>query len=983
MTQRATAPSGHPPPDGLVAARRMVSPSLVGRGAELDLLVSAVTAMPAVVTVLGEAGIGKTRLVTELAQRHELSGYRLAVGASRRIREPFPLGPVIESLRALGETLANCSLTPIAGALRPLLPELAHCLPAQPPPLEDRIGERHRIFRAMVEVFASLGPTVLVLEDLHWADAQTPEFVSYLLADPPPQLSVVLTFRGENPSAAIRAAAASLPSSVYRAELTLAPLTAAESGSLAAAILGEQQVSTEFATYVWERTAGIPFAVEELLALLQAQGSLVRRHGGWVRRTLDELAVPAGIRAQVLERVQQLSKPARTVVTAAAVLQTPTPTTTLFATCLAPGQQLLPGLDEALQAGVLVPHRELIGFRHLLAARAVYEGIPGPIRQELHSRAVSALEAAEPVPLGQLAHHLRHAGRLDQWATVAEQAADQATELGDDVEAARLLQDVLSTVRTKTSHQGRLAIKLAQAAIETLTVTDQLTALLATVLEQDLPPSMRGELRFRLALLHEAAGVDPHLVRRLYLEAVDDLGHRPDLKAWAMMGLGIHTAAGVPLAEHQQWVQRVVDMLPAVDPPVFRAFLRGKAAMMLVTVGDPAWRYQTRLLENQIGASPQHRRQVNAYQSVGMAAGYAGHHEDAARLLEGAMASPATQENRKLELRVRSALALLDYSRGRWDGLNETVAGLLADLPDYPLARVDVEVVAGCLALARGDLSNARPRLAAAAKEATEIGGLELAAFAVGALARLAVATGNAQVALTSVREFLSAVRGKGFWMPVVRVLPAVTQALIANGQLEEARMLVYRCAQEVAGLDAPFAAATTHHAGAWLDLAVGHRGAAADRFLAAADEYELLGSPYDATQALEHAIDCLLESGDARAAAVLKRALATYERLGASWDFGRLANIARRSGISVPARHRSGRRGYDNQLSPREREVAALAAVGRTNKEIARDLFLSPKTVEKHVGAALRKLGLHSRHALAGYFDNTPPGPKNGVTTP
>jgi DNA-binding CsgD family transcriptional regulator len=90
---------------------------------------------------------------------------------------------------------------------------------------------------------------------------------------------------------------------------------------------------------------------------------------------------------------------------------------------------------------------------------------------------------------------------------------------------------------------------------------------------------------------------------------------------------------------------------------------------------------------------------------------------------------------------------------------------------------------------------------------------------------------------------------------------------------------------------------------------------------------------------------------------------------------------------MTVPALHRGGRRGYHGQLSPREREVADLAAAGRTNGEIAGELFLSPKTVEKHIGAALRKLGLRTRAALARQLDGGGQADgdltKNGVISP
>src|SRR5690606_29824601 len=91
-----------------------------------------------------------------------------------------------------------------------------------------------------------------------------------------------------------------------------------------------------------------------------------------------------------------------------------------------------------------------------------------------------------------------------------------------------------------------------------------------------------------------------------------------------------------------------------------------------------------------------------------------------------------------------------------------------------------------------------------------------------------------------------------------------------------------------------------------------------------------------------------------------------TYQRLGATWDLNRAARLARRHGVTPPTRHRRGRRGYGARLSPREREVAGLMAAGRTNQEIAADLFLSVSTVEEHAMAVLHKLGARSRRQVA-----------------
>ena len=945
----------------------MVSPALVGRDEELSTLVTTVTAPPSVVVIEGESGIGKTRLLTELRGRPELAGRTVVTGWCRRIREPFPLGPVIEAARGLAGRLPARALSPVAGALRPLLPELADRLPPPPPPPEDRAAGRHQLFRALVELLTAAGPVVLVIEDLHWADDQTVDFLSYLLTTPPAGLSLVVTFRGEEVDPSVRALAAKLPAPVHRAEVVLELLDERETGELAAAILGIERVSGEFAGYLRTRTSGLPFAIEELLALLRARGDIVHRGGGYARRALAALDVPSGIRDPVLARISRLSDGARLVVRAAAVLQTPVPVPVLAATCQVPTAQVLAGLDELLDSGLFTEDGMAVGFRHLLAAQAVYGTLSGPRRRELHGRAAAALGSLQPPPLGQLAHHLRHAGRLAEWAEVAERAADQALELGHDAEAARLLEELLRHAPLDPDRRGRIATRLAQAAIETVEITPELTELLAGVLELELPAAVRGELAFRLALLHEAVGSDAGVVRRLYTTAVGDLADRPDLKAWAMMGLAIPTAPAVPLAEHRRWLHRMLQTLPNVDDSDFRLFLRGKAAMVQVLTGDRGWRELVGQIEAETRGAPRRRRAVNAYQSVGMAACYAGHHQDAARLLGAALVGAEAVESRKLSFRARSALALLDYCRGEWERLPGTVAALLDELADYPAARVDVEVVAGCLALAHGELDQAETRLSRVAAEAAGMGGYELVALATDAQARLAVVRDEPARAVEPIRELLATVDAKQLRMPVLRTLAAGVRVLAAVGHAAEARSLLDRTARDLAGLDAPLGPAVLRHAEGELLAAAGEWSAAGRELLAAADRYQPPGCRYEAAQARERAAECLLVAGVAGAQRPLLAALDSYRRLGARWDADRATGTARRYGIPVPARHRGGRRGYGERLSPREREVAARAAAGRTNREIAQELFLSPKTVDKHIGAALRKLGLRSRAELAG----------------
>lgn len=353
---------------------RLVSPVLVGRGEELDTLTKVVAAPPAVAVVEGEAGVGKTRLVEELLARQELTGMRALTGRSRQIREPFPLGAVIEAVRGLGDLLDGLALGLVAGALRPLLPELAAWLPPALESLDDRLAERHRVFRGLTELLAVLAarPVVLVLEDIHWADAQTREFIGYWLSSPPPGVALVLTYRSEDASPEVEALTARPPSPIAFAHLTLSPLDAEDTGLLTAAIVGAESVSAEFTGYLHERTGGLPLAVEEVLALVRARGLLVHQAGGWARKALAELDVPRGIRNPTLQRVAGLSVPARRVVEAAALLGVPSPVPVLLATAGPLDDPDEMAVDQALGSGLLTEEGELVGFRHVLAAEAVY-----------------------------------------------------------------------------------------------------------------------------------------------------------------------------------------------------------------------------------------------------------------------------------------------------------------------------------------------------------------------------------------------------------------------------------------------------------------------------------------------------------------------------------------------------------------------------------------------------------------------------------
>jgi DNA-binding CsgD family transcriptional regulator len=330
---------------------------------------------------------------------------------------------------------------------------------------------------------------------------------------------------------------------------------------------------------------------------------------------------------------------------------------------------------------------------------------------------------------------------------------------------------------------------------------------------------------------------------------------------------------------------------------------------------------------------------------------------------------------------LRSGLAVFHLLHGTWTGLPEETAILLRELSDYALGRLDVELVSGCLALARGDLDEAGERLGTVTALVRETGAYEVLPVAVGSAVRVASARGDMAGALDTlgILGHVDAMDAKGVWPTACWVLPSAVETWVNAGQRAEAHRFLDRAGAGLRGLDAPLAPAA-------LSYGRGILTGSANGLVTAADLYEAVPMPYEAARASERGAGLLFDAGEAPAAEVqLKRALLTYDRIGATWDHARAARLARQHGIALTRRHGGGRRSYGTELSPQERTVAELAALGHTNKEIAAKLFISYRTVDKHMGSIMRKKGARSRAELAYRLASaeTAGESKNGEITP
>ena len=965
-TQRAVARADRGAPAiGTRFRPPLSSARLIGRADQLELLAHLAVHTPSLAVIEGEAGIGKSRMVAELFARPELVGRRRLLGRCHPLREPFPLGPVVEALRGLDESSWTRRATPLAGVLRPLLPELASHLPPEPRLGGDPRSDRHLLFRALLEVLESLGPSVCVLEDLHWADEATVEFLHFLACQIPENLTVVASYRREDlrRDSLLLGLVARAATDIAGAYVHIAPLDVGGVRDLVAAILSAEDVSEEFAAYLHERTSGIPFAVEEVLRLVQERQDMTQLAGVWVRRDLRALEVPPAIRDAVLERVGRLSEEAQRIAEAASVLEVPSTEELLLE--LADGTP--GGLSEALDGAVMFEvDPALYGFRHSLASQAVYQGIPRPTRRRLHLRASELLAGQVPPPVGRLAHHCREAGDTAAWLVHAEAAADVAVAVHDDATAAGLLHDILLLPEVAPADRTRLARKLAKAALLSTTPPVATCQLLhALVDDATLPAGDRGEIRGLLGLLHVSAG-DATAGHREFAMAVRELGDRPRAAVSVMINLSAPWVVEGHLSEHERWLDEAVACAARSGDASARLAAALAQAIVPLYAGD---RRGCEALERIDWTQATETGQLMwaAANLVG-ASFHVGHYERAQAWLADAGERAAELGWGPLLHVSESAQLLLDWVRGEWSGLDARARRQANALSEFPGWSVSGQLVTGRLALARGDLDRAETVLRQAFTAAAAAGVVPGLSIAAGGLARAALERSDPARAVEEAGRGLDVVASKGIWAWAAEVAPAAVEALLRCERRDEAGLLTRRLAAGIRDRDTPLARSALTGCRAMLADADGRHLRAAALYSRCERDLGSLPRPYDAARATVARARCLLRAGSTEpAGAALAAALASFDALGATADTGRIRRLLRRHSIALPSPWRGGRRGYGSQLSPREREIVDLAAQGLTNSDIGRALFISARTVEHHLSAAMQKVGVRSRTALVG----------------
>jgi ATP/maltotriose-dependent transcriptional regulator MalT len=914
-------------------ARRVSSPQIVGREETLAALEAAlgraIEGDPGVVLLAGEAGVGKTRVALELAER--AGDARVLWGECVPLQAgELPFAPLIAALRPLGRTLDE-------------LAPAARGTPAQ-------------LFERVLGLLAEESPALLVIEDVHWADDATQDLLRFLVRNLRGEpVLLVLTHRTDESADRSTALLAELARSTVVDRLELARLTRKKSAAHVAAILGEP--APALADSIYERAEGNPYFTEELLA------------------AGDEL--PPTLRAVLDSRLSGLPEPARRLLELIAVAGRDVDHDVLARA----GEVDEAALESLIDARVLEVHSERYRFHHALAREAVYETLLPARRRALHATLARALEGE--AEWATLAHHYHEAHDYPKALQASLAAADDAMRLHAFAEAWRQLERARAL---SGADEPELLRRLADAARlagdwgAALGLAEE--ALAAAEAAGDPEATMRAHWLLGRAQ-HRLEARVAHLERALAL-----LGPEPTEER-AALELLLATVANY--GELPSETRRRVNAALATARAAGAVAEEGRANEFL----GGAYAY---------GGDPE--RGLAHFREAWRLAAEHGRFEDAGSILNNhgdalmmlgrveealAMFEAGFGEIRRAGLAlsyglfIEANMADCEIRLGRWPQAHARLERTLGHTVGQPNNRLVLGAAAILLAARRGtfDAAESLDRELAELLEGNV--GRPSTVVATAARAELALARDD-PAAARAIVDPVACELVKGdllVWPWMLWLLLRATGRLAAQARargdvdaLEGARADALRLRDEIhiyrfedpVGDPVPPELLTIHTL-ATAELAEIDGEPRPDLWAEAAGRWDGLAFPHHAACARLREAEARLATGAGRAEAVtaLRCAHATATELGAEPLRSQIEALARRARLDLEAPTPAPAEARPFDLTPRELTVLELLAAGRTNRNIAEELFLSQRTVDMHVRNILAKLNAANRVEAAG----------------
>jgi DNA-binding CsgD family transcriptional regulator/tetratricopeptide (TPR) repeat protein len=958
---------------------------LVGRDAELDRLTlsleAAADGVARVVALIGDAGVGKTRLAAELVALARTRGFVTLHAVASPLHADLPYGVVVEALRPLVRTVE-------AGARARLIEGLLDLgrifedlyLPA-PAPLGEPGMERTRLFEAVCRLLDRLTrqqPVLLVVDDIHWADPASLAMLHYVVRGLVGQrFLLVITSRSGESSDELEVMLSTFRRSALLVELDIERLDSSEVKALARALLADEPPSTLTQLLV-ERTRGLPLFVRALVMMLLDSGRLFRSGGRWVlgQQELDD--IPPELVGLLRSRLNALGAADRAVFDIVAVAGGDIGHQLICAVC--PGEaEVLASVRRLRLTGVLVEQLEDTGVRyqvtHPLLAEVAYEELPAVVRRRTHAAIAAALERLEPADIGRLAHHVRGAGdevdagnALDVLVAALEaalegKAGEQAVNHAEAaIGLARRLEriDLLPRLREQRAEalelagHGDAAIEAWREAAESSTAADRPVDAARQLYRLSLVEWDTGHLADSQSHLDEATRLLSDMPMAAERMAVTETR----LRMFARRGLMRELTAEI----------RTLDSAAASGSRQALALANLGRSELCLRSGDHA------------GAE----RAISVVINVAREEGWVLLLEEAHRPAvcnalawgDHAAARHLAEDGRRLaretsvlagEIIDGFLLAFANFFSGAWDEACNSADSLLELSHRIGMRRgiAAALCVHAAVHSRRGQFSHANACLNEARSAYAEGFANDLHVLGPGNVCQAMVLLGQGDI--QSAMHVASTMTPGGVAVPAF-CSAVLGEAQVAAGDLDGARDTARLIARH--GPGAPYPAAVSEWINGLVGRAAGDWPAASAAFDRAAEEFATLAMPYEAMTARLDWAEVVATQTDsdeerARAAAVMTEHLAALDRLGARPVADRTRRLLRRLGARLAPRPRIRTPG---QLSSREAEIARLVAEGLSNPEIADRLFISERTVTTHLQHVYQRLGVGSRTGLTRY---------------
>ena len=426
----------------------VICPIFIGRENDLQLLdrlmMQSSDRSGQIALISGEAGIGKSRLIRE-AKIRAPQGMLIMEGHCFQTESALPYAPLLDLFRNFFATYSSAEIVRTMASSAPqlvkLFPELTvHFPDLTSAPSPDPKQEKQRLFQALEQTLTELaqnGPLIVVIEDLHWSDSTSLEFLLLLARRISSQpILLLITYRSDEWTPELTHFLAELNRQRLGVEFGLKPMSPAEVDAMLRAILDlKTPISQEFLDTIFPLTEGNPFFIEEILKALIADGDIFYADGTWDRKEIDQLRIPRTIQDAVQRRTQQLDEPTLQALTLAAVMGRRFDFGLLQELLGVNEEELTTMLKALVKAQLVVEESaDQFAFRHALTREAIYTTLLLRERQNVHRTVGEAMErlyAEESIRshLADLSYHFYTGGVWQKALEYSQKAGDQARTL--------------------------------------------------------------------------------------------------------------------------------------------------------------------------------------------------------------------------------------------------------------------------------------------------------------------------------------------------------------------------------------------------------------------------------------------------------------------------------------------------------------------------------------------------------------------------